>query len=71
VPLYEYRCKECDRRFDLRRALAEADAPAQCPDGHRDAVRLLSAFAAVGRATTPMASGPAPCGASCACAHGP
>jgi putative FmdB family regulatory protein len=71
VPLYEYRCKECDRRFDLRRAVPEADAPAECPDGHADAVRLLAAFAAVGRASSPSAPLPAGgCGANCACAHG-
>jgi len=70
VPLYEYRCKVCDERFDARRAMVDADAPAPCPSGHTDAVRLLAAFAATGRATGSAAPAPAasaPCGAHCAC----
>jgi putative FmdB family regulatory protein len=72
VPLYEYRCKTCDDRFELRRSVAEADAPASCPDGHSDSVRLLAAFAATGRATATAGAAPAsmpagPCGSSCAC----
>jgi len=54
--------------------MAEADSPAPCPDGHADAVRLLSVFASV----TGSSDGPAPatapagggCGGACACAHG-
>jgi putative FmdB family regulatory protein len=74
MPLYEYRCRECDTRFDARRPLAEADAPAPCPDGHADTVRLLAAFSATGRATggpgaADAAPVSAPCGAHCACAH--
>ena len=71
---YEYRCRTCDDRFELRRPMAEADAPAACPSGHADVVRLLSVFATVGAAG---GSGPAPaatpsgggCGGACAC-HG-
>jgi len=76
MPLYEYRCRDCDTRFDARRPMAEADAPAPCPDGHLDTVRLLAAFSATGRASAgslgmsesgPPAAGP--CGGHCACAH--
>jgi len=71
---YEYRCRTCDDRFELRRPMAEADAPASCPAGHADVVRLLSVFATVG---TSGGSAPAPmampsgggCGGACAC-HG-
>jgi putative FmdB family regulatory protein len=70
VPLYEYRCRTCEDRFELRRPMAEADAPASCPGGHADVVRLLAAFAATGRATatmpTPAPAG-GPCGGACAC----
>jgi putative FmdB family regulatory protein len=73
MPLYEYRCRDCDTRFDARRPMAEADAPAPCPDGHTDTVRLLAAFSATGRAAAGSAGAPAapaaPCGAHCACAH--
>jgi putative FmdB family regulatory protein len=73
VPLYEYRCKTCEDRFELRRPMAEADAPAHCPDGHDDTVRLLAAFAATGRATASASAaagsmpGAGPCGGNCAC----
>ncbi|HEY8546836.1 MAG TPA: zinc ribbon domain-containing protein [Acidimicrobiales bacterium] len=72
MPLYEYRCRTCDTRFDARRPAAEADAPATCPDGHADTVRLLAAFSATGRAAAGPGAGDAPmapCGANCACAH--
>lgn len=69
MPVYEYRCKVCDERFEMRRAIAQADEPASCAAGHLDAVRLLSVFAATGRATGEVAAAPAgPCGGSCACA---
>ena len=75
APTYEYRCRTCDTRFELRRSMAEADSPAPCPDGHADAVRLLSVFASVSSgpaassapAAAPTGGG---CGGHCACAHG-
>jgi putative FmdB family regulatory protein len=71
MPLYEYRCRECDTRFEARRAVTDADAALPCPDGHPNAVRLLSVFAATGRAGAGAASaGGAPCGASCMCHPG-
>jgi len=74
VPLYEYRCRTCDERFEARRAMADADDPVACPHGHTATVRLLAAFAATGRAGSGPAPGPVPaaggCGAGCGCAHG-
>lgn len=76
MPLYEYRCRTCDERFEARRAMADADEPLACPNGHTRAVRLLAAFAATGRAgsgpspAAPMPAGGGGCGAACACAHG-
>ena len=72
MPLYEYRCTECDVVFEARRAMDDADAPVACPDGHRGTRRLLSVFAAAGRASgapAPAAAPPRPCGGACACAH--
>lgn len=73
---YEYRCRTCDDRFELRRPMSEADAPASCAAGHTDVVRLLSVFATVGTsAATGPARGASPlptgggCGGACAC-HG-
>ncbi|HVB04795.1 MAG TPA: zinc ribbon domain-containing protein [Acidimicrobiales bacterium] len=70
MPIYEYRCKECDEAFELRRPAAESSDPATCSQGHQ-ARRVLSVFAAVG-APSGEAS-PAPtggCGPGCACAAG-
>jgi putative FmdB family regulatory protein len=70
MALYEYRCRTCDATFERRRPMAEADAPASCPDGHDDAVRLLSTFAAVGGQSAPGGPPAVPCGAQCACHPG-
>jgi putative FmdB family regulatory protein len=71
---YEFRCRACGATFEERRAMADADAPATCPDGHRDTTRLLSVFASTSGSA---ASGPAPsapsmggggcCGGACGC----
>ena len=73
MPLYEFRCKTCDDSFELRRPMSEAGDPATCPQGHPNAVRLLSVFASVGGGATsaPAPAAPAPrlggCGGGCAC----
>ncbi|MFZ8917160.1 MAG: FmdB family zinc ribbon protein [Ilumatobacteraceae bacterium] len=73
MPVYEFRCKTCDVTFDERRSMSAANDPATCPDGHANAVRLLSVFASVGGAVA-TSSTPAPrtgggCGSGCGCAH--
>lgn len=55
MPRYDFRCTTCDAIYEESRPMADADAPATCPDGHVGAVRLLPMFA-----TTGTASGPAP-----------
>ncbi|HNJ96729.1 MAG TPA: zinc ribbon domain-containing protein [Ilumatobacteraceae bacterium] len=73
MPLYEFRCRECDEVFELRRPMSEASDPATCPHGHDGAVRLLSVFANVGAASAPQPScapavrAAAGCGGGCAC----
>jgi putative FmdB family regulatory protein len=75
VPVYEFRCSTCHIVFDERRSMADADAPAVYPGGHRGGRRLLPVFATTGRATEPagspggMCGAPlaAGCGAGCVC----
>jgi putative FmdB family regulatory protein len=72
VATYEYRCRACGATFEERRAMAEADAPATCPDGHVDTTRLLSVFASTsggGAAmpTAPSSGGGGCCGGACGC----
>ncbi|MEV8310436.1 zinc ribbon domain-containing protein [Streptomyces flavidovirens] len=59
MPRYEYRCRSCGTSFELNRPMAESSAPATCPDGHDDTVKLLSAVAVGG---TAKSASPAPSG---------
>ncbi|MGR6970161.1 FmdB family zinc ribbon protein [Streptomyces cynarae] len=57
MPRYEYRCRTCGDTFELSRPMAESSAPANCPQGHDDTVKLLSTVAVGGTAS---ATAPAP-----------
>ncbi len=46
MPLYEYYCQRCRRRFELLRPSSRMDDPASCPEGHAGGERVLSSFAA-------------------------
>ncbi|MEU5302758.1 zinc ribbon domain-containing protein [Streptomyces noursei] len=48
MPRYEYRCRPCGTTFELNRPMAESSAPATCPEGHQDTVKLLSTVAVMG-----------------------
>ncbi|WP_436989980.1 FmdB family zinc ribbon protein [Streptomyces sp. enrichment culture] len=50
MPRYEYRCRTCGDTFELSRPMAESSAPAACPAGHDDTVKLLSTVAVGGAA---------------------
>jgi hypothetical protein len=50
--------------------MSEASAPAMCPQGHDDTVKLLSAVAVGGRASQgsqPRSGGGGCCGGACGC----
>ncbi|MFJ2233974.1 zinc ribbon domain-containing protein [Streptomyces sp. NPDC087859] len=53
MPRYEYRCRTCGDTFELSRPMAESAAPADCPAGHGDTVKLLSTVAVGGSASAP------------------
>ncbi|MFG2357763.1 zinc ribbon domain-containing protein [Streptomyces sp. NPDC048521] len=60
MPRYEYRCRTCGDTFELSRPMAESSAPADCPAGHDDTVKLLSTVAVGGKssaAPAPQTSG--------------
>jgi putative FmdB family regulatory protein len=73
MAVYEYRCRTCDDLFELRRPMSESNAPADCPSGHTDTVRLLSVFASAGSSLGGQPTSASPpvggCGAGCACVH--
>ncbi|GHB38742.1 hypothetical protein GCM10010347_05270 [Streptomyces cirratus] len=60
MPRYEFRCRTCDDTFEVSRPMAESSAPADCPAGHADTVKLLSAVAVGGAARGGPAAAPAP-----------
>ncbi|MFF5935990.1 zinc ribbon domain-containing protein [Streptomyces sp. NPDC012508] len=64
MPRYEYRCRTCGDTFELSRPMAESSAPAACPAGHDDTVKLLSAVA-VGGSAAPAPSGGGGGGGGC------
>jgi putative FmdB family regulatory protein len=66
MPLYEYRCLECQHEFEALVPTAQADQ-AECPQcGVEDTRRLLSVFAAPRAVGGDGASAPAGCcGGAC------
>ncbi|MEU2059076.1 zinc ribbon domain-containing protein [Streptomyces sp. NPDC013455] len=71
MPRYEYRCRTCGDTFELSRPMAQSAAPASCPAGHDDTVKLLSTVAVGGVSQTsapapaPRAGGGGCCGGGC------
>ncbi|MEU2778392.1 zinc ribbon domain-containing protein [Streptomyces sp. NPDC007162] len=67
MPRYEYRCRTCAATFELARPMADSSAPAVCPEGHEDTVKLLSAVAVGGARSAPAAAsqGGGCCGGGC------
>jgi putative FmdB family regulatory protein len=70
MPRYEYRCRACGDTFEVNRPMSESAAPARCPGGHDDTVKLLSTVAVGGSAQpAPRAGGGGGgcCGGACGC----
>ncbi|HZG05061.1 MAG TPA: zinc ribbon domain-containing protein [Streptomyces sp.] len=73
MPRYDFRCRACGTTFELNRPMAESGAPATCPEGHDDTVKLLSTVAVGGSASrgdSRGASAPAPGGGGGGCCGG-
>ncbi len=63
MPLYEYRCPDCDETFDLFRPLADRDQPISCPRcGGMRARRALSRVSASVKGSYPCGSSAPACG---------
>jgi putative FmdB family regulatory protein len=71
MPAYEFRCRTCEAVFEERRPMAEASAPAACPSGHTDTIRLLTFLAASrperSNGTAMAGAGGGCCGGACGC----
>lgn len=71
MPLYEYRCFDCNVKFEKLSRHDRADA-VTCPEcGSERARRLLSVFASFSASgdgeSAPVAGGGCGCGGHCAC----
>ncbi len=61
MPLYEYRCPDCDHRFEKIKSVSQADFPEVCPRcQNAKAERTLSTFSARGSAGPSSSSGCGP-----------
>jgi putative FmdB family regulatory protein len=76
MALYEYKCAECEERFDLMRPMGTADEPAPCPEcGSEDSRRLISSFASITPGASALSTNPVMdarmsggcCGGGCGC----
>ncbi len=67
MPAYDYRCRTCDTRFEVRRGVDEAEAPVDCPRGHGATSRVFTPVAVGGGAgaAAPAATGGGCCGGGC------
>ncbi|WP_433827402.1 FmdB family zinc ribbon protein [Actinoplanes sp. CA-015351] len=74
MPRYEFRCRACAATFEVSRPMSDSAAPASCPQGHGDTVKLLSTVAVGGgagrggaaqAAPAPAAGGGGCCGGGC------
>jgi putative FmdB family regulatory protein len=71
MPTYAYKCRECTTQFELSRPMSESSAPATCPGGHQDTVKLLTTVAIGGMAGAGVPAGGGGgggcCGGACGC----
>ncbi|HET91717.1 MAG TPA: zinc ribbon domain-containing protein [Chloroflexi bacterium] len=71
MPLYEYRCLDCQTSFDALRAMSDADSPIACPQcGSKNTGRKISLFSAIGSEGVIAGAGTscASCSPSASCA---
>ena len=50
MPIYEYQCNQCDKRFEALRPMSQMDTTIACPAcGAPNARRKISVFSAISR----------------------
>ena len=49
MPIYEYVCGECQKKFSQLRPMSKADLPAACACGSSNTTRAISMFSAISR----------------------
>jgi putative FmdB family regulatory protein len=75
MPIYEYICMDCDKKFDVIRRIADADKPVDCVEcASQRTIRQLSVFFAQSAGKVVAGGGNGGCGGcsggSCSsCSH--
>ena len=45
MPIYEYKCRKCDTKFEMLRSMSASDEEIECPEcGEKSAERIFSVF---------------------------
>src|SRR5919206_2358867 len=59
MALYEYKCSDCEERFELMRPMSAADDLAECPEcGGTESRRLISNFASITPGASTLSTNP-------------
>ncbi len=67
MPLYEYRCADCDTLFEKLRPMSKADAPVACAHcGSSNTRRAISLFSAISKGSNGETRAVRGTGGSCA-----
>jgi putative FmdB family regulatory protein len=53
MPLYDFRCPQCEHAFEIRRSFSE-DGPVPCPNCQAETKQVYSVFSFGGRTSGPQ-----------------
>lgn len=70
MPRYEFRCRACGDTFLVNRPMSESGAPASCPQGHDDTVKLLTTIGLAGAGPVNISAPAASSGGGGGCCGG-
>ena len=70
MPIYEYLCPMCERKFELMRPFSKFEEDAECPACRQSSRRVLSTFACFTKGSDGIASSVAGAGSSCSACGG-
>lgn len=63
MPIYEYVCGKCNKRFDLLRPMSQADHPTRCPQCQAEGARRVpSRFASFSKSSDGSSAPVSGCG---------
>jgi len=69
MPMYEYKCEECGKRYEQLRKMSEADSNLVCPNCGSNQVKREISTCAIGGGATPGAFNGGVGGGGGGCGH--